>query len=137
MEVKIVVMLRAILAGTAVGGMKKQHHDRTTRTIAGTKMEDIKLSVRRRNVNTALRLAKEPVFKKETYINHRNLLRGTSYDCLPVATHLQPLRFGTFRELVSGPEKQSMACRPNFVRRNLYSLTLHTYDQNVNNPAIF
>ena len=59
------VMLRATLAGTAVGEIKKQHHDRTTRTIAGTKMEDMKLSVRRRNENMAVRLANEPVVLKE------------------------------------------------------------------------
>ena len=59
-EVKMVVILRATLAGTAEGEMKKQHHDKTTRTTAGTKIAETKLSVRRRNENTALRLAKEP-----------------------------------------------------------------------------
>ena len=63
MEVKMVVMLSATLAGTAAGEMKKQHQERTTRTIAGTKMEEMKLSVRRRNENIAVRLAKEPVVK--------------------------------------------------------------------------
>ena len=60
-DVKMVVILRATLAGTAEGDMKKQHHERTTRTIAGTKMEDTKDSVRLRNENSAVRLAKEPV----------------------------------------------------------------------------
>ena len=73
MEVKIVVILRATLAGTAEGEMKKQHHERTTRTIAGTKIDDIKLSVRRRNENTAERLAKEPVVKN----NERALMGET------------------------------------------------------------
>ena len=73
MEVKIVVMLRATLAGTAEGDMKKQHHERITRTIAGTKIEDMKLSVRRRNENTAERLAKEPVVKN----NESTLTRET------------------------------------------------------------
>ena len=66
-------MLRATLAGTAEGEMKKQHHERTTRTIAGTKIDDIKLSVRRRNENTADRLAKEPVVKN----NERALMGET------------------------------------------------------------
>jgi len=52
-EVKMVVILKATLAGTAAGEMKKQHHESTTSTIAGTKMEDMKLPVRRRNGNTA------------------------------------------------------------------------------------
>lgn len=72
MEVKIVVILRATLAGTAEGEMKKQHHDKTTRTTAGTNMAETKLSVRRRNENTALRLAKEPknVWRKESRLIH-------------------------------------------------------------------
>lgn len=63
-DVKIVVMLRATLAGTAEGDIKKQHQERTTSTMAGTKMEDTKLSVRLRNENSAVRLAKEPLVKK-------------------------------------------------------------------------
>lgn len=63
-DVRMVVILRATLAGTAEGDMKKQHQDRTTRTMAGTKMDDTKLSVRLRNENSAVRLAKEPVVKK-------------------------------------------------------------------------
>lgn len=63
-DVKMVVMLRATLAGTAEGDIKKQHQDKTTNTMAGTKMEDTKLSVRLRNENSAVRLAKEPCVKK-------------------------------------------------------------------------
>lgn len=68
MEVKMVVMLSATLAGTADGEMKKQHHERTTKTMEGTKIDDMKLSVRRRNENTADRLAKEPVTKQNKHI---------------------------------------------------------------------
>ena len=60
-DVKMVVMLRATLAGMADGEMKKQHQERITRTTAGTKMDHTKLSVRRRKEKTALRLAKDPV----------------------------------------------------------------------------
>lgn len=75
-DVKMVVMLRATLAGTAEGDIKKQHQDRTTSTMAGTKIADIKLSVRLRNENTAVRLAKEPFVKKEKQIIREiNLLR--------------------------------------------------------------
>lgn len=63
-DVKMVVMLRATLAGTAEGDIKKQHQDKTTNTMAGTKMEDTKLSVRLRNENSAVRLAKEPFVQK-------------------------------------------------------------------------
>ena len=34
--VRIVVMLRAVRAGIAVGGMKKVHQDRVTSMISGT-----------------------------------------------------------------------------------------------------
>ena len=67
-DVKMVVMLRATLAGTAEGDIKKQHQDKTTNTMAGTKMEDTKLSVRLRNENSAVRLAKEPFVKKRKKI---------------------------------------------------------------------
>ena len=74
MDVKMVVMLRATLAGTAEGDIKKQHQDRTTSTMAGTKIADIKLSVRLRNENTAVRLAKEPFVKRE-----KNMFIGETY----------------------------------------------------------
>lgn len=73
-DVKMVVILRATLAGTAAGDMKKQHQERTTRTMAGTKMEDTKLSVRLRNENSAVRLAKEPVVNRR-----KNNFIGESY----------------------------------------------------------
>ena len=70
--VNIVVMLSAIRAGTALGVIKKQHHDRTTSTIDGTYTDDTKYSNRRRNVKVALRLAKEPV-KKTTSLLMREI----------------------------------------------------------------
>lgn len=73
-DVKMVVMLRATLAGTAEGDIKKQHQDKTTNTMAGTKMEDTKLSVRLRNENSAVRLAKEPFVKKR-----KNSFSGETY----------------------------------------------------------
>lgn len=75
-DVKMVVILRATLAGTAAGDMKKQHQDRTTRTTAGTKMADTKLSVRRRNENSAVRLANEPVVKRGKMISLQKMISG-------------------------------------------------------------
>ena len=41
MVVRIVVMLREILAGTAVGVIKNVHHDNTTRITSGKYTDDI------------------------------------------------------------------------------------------------